>query len=109
MATLLIKPQAFAELDHVFLVRYFASLAMVVNQISGFLSVSCQRRLLPGRLAKGFVYKLRGQILNHVPDHVSGLILIHQMESPPFTSAVAGSRAIGKRIDVYSEQAAYFR
>ena len=77
MATLLIKPQAFAELDHVFLVRYFASLAMVVNQVPGLLSVGCQRRLLPGRLAKGFVYEFRGQILNYVPDHLSGLVLIH--------------------------------
>ena len=77
MATLLIKPQAFAELDHVFLVRYFASLAMVVNQLSGALSVSCQRRLLPDWLAKGFVYKLRGQVLHYVLDHVSSLVLIH--------------------------------
>ena len=109
MATLLIKPQAFAELNHVFLVRYFASLAMVVNQISGFLSVGCQRRLLPGRLAKGFVYKLRGQVLNYVLDHVSGLVLIHQMESPPFAPAVTGSWAIGERVNVHSKQAAHFR
>ena len=96
MATLLIKHQTLAKLSHVFLVRYFASLAMVVNQVSGLLSMGCQRRLLPGRLAKGFVYKLRGQILNHVPDHVSGLILIHQVEGPPLISTITGSWAISE-------------
>ena len=109
MAALLIKSQAFAELDHVLLVRYFASLAMVVNQFSGTLSVGCQRRLLPDRLAKGFVYKFRGQVLHYVLDHISGLVLIHQMESPPLISAITGSRAISERIDMYSEQAAHFR
>ena len=109
MAALLIKSQAFAELDHVLLVRYFASLAMVVNQISGLLSMGCQRRLLPGRLAKGFVYKLRGQVLNYVLDHVSGLILIHQMKGPPLSSSIIGSRTISERVNMHSEQAAHFR
>ena len=77
MATLLIKPQALAKFSHVFLVRYLASLAMIVNQVSGLLSMGCQRGLLPGRLAKGFVYELRGQILNYMPDHFSGFVLIH--------------------------------
>ena len=77
MATLLIEQQALAKLSHVFLVRHFALFAMIEDQVPGLLSMGCQRRLLSGRLAKGFMYKLRGQILNYMPDHFSGLVLIH--------------------------------
>ena len=77
MATLLIKHQALAKFSHIFLVRYFAVLAVIVNQVPGLLSMGCQRRLSSGGLAKGFMYELRGQILNYMPDQFSGLVLIH--------------------------------
>ena len=77
MATLLIKHQALAKLSHVFLVRYLALLAVVEDQVPGLLSMGCQRRLSSRRFAKGFMYELRGQILNYMPDHFSGLVLVH--------------------------------
>ena len=77
MATLLIEQQALAKLSHVFLVRYFALFAVIEDQVPGLLPMGRNWRLSSRRFAKGFMYELRGQILNYMPDHFSGLVLVH--------------------------------
>ena len=77
MATLLIEQQTLAKFSHVSLLRHFALFAMIEDQVPGLLPMGCQRRLPSRRLAKGFMYELRGQILNYMPDHFSGIVLIH--------------------------------
>ena len=77
MATLLIEQQALAKFGHVFLVGHFALFAMIKDQVPGLLPMGCQRRFSSRRLAKGFMYELRGKILNHMSDYFSGLVLVH--------------------------------
>ena len=77
MATLLIEQQALAELGHILLMGHLALFAMIKDQVPGLLPMGCQRRLLSRWFAKGFMYELRGKVLNHMSDYFSGLFLVH--------------------------------
>ena len=77
MASLLIEQQAFTKFGHIFLMGHLALFAVIKDQVPGLLPMGCQRRLSSRWFAKGFMYELRGQILNYMPDHLSGLVLIH--------------------------------
>ena len=53
------------------------------------------------------MYELGGKVLNHMSNHFSGFVLVHQVKSPPSTSAIIGSWAVSERVYVHSEQAAH--
>ena len=107
MASLLIEQQAFTKFGHILLMGHLALFAVIKGQVPGLLPMSRQRRLSSRWFTEGFVYKLRGKVLNHVSNYFSGFVLVHQVESPPSASLIIGSWAISERVHVHSEQAAH--